>query len=121
MEPVEKSPAKLSIPEWSKADQPRERMLANGAKAMSDAELVAILIRSGSRKDSALDLARLILKKSGNDLHKLAAFGVADLKKIKGVGEAKALSILAALELGQRRRESTVEQRPLVSNSQHAF
>ncbi len=62
METVDESPAKLSIPEWSKADRPRERMLANGPKAMSDAELVAILIRSGTPKDSALDLARAILK-----------------------------------------------------------
>jgi DNA repair protein RadC len=121
MEPVDESPLKLSIPEWSKADRPRERMLANGPKAMSDAELVAILIRSGTPKDSALDLSRLILKKAQNDLHKLAGLGVAELMKIKGVGEAKALSISAALELGQRRRETTVEQRALVSNSKQAY
>lgn len=117
MEHIDEHPAKLSIPEWSKADRPRERMLANGPKAMSDAELVAILIRSGTPKDSALDLARLILNKAGNDLHKLAALGVADLMRIKGVGEAKALSIAAALELGQRRRDTTVATRPLVSTS----
>ena len=70
MEPVDNGPNKLSIPEWSKEDRPRERMLANGPKAMSDAELVAILIRSGTPKDSALDLARLILNKANNDLHK---------------------------------------------------
>ncbi|MBK9758648.1 MAG: DNA repair protein RadC [Flavobacteriales bacterium] len=121
MEPVDNGPNKLSIPEWSKEDRPRERMLANGPKAMSDAELVAILIRSGTPKDSALDLARLILNKANNDLHKLARLGVSDLMKINGVGEAKALSIAAALELGQRRRDSSIEQRPLVGSSQQAF
>lgn len=121
MEPVDNGHNKLSIPEWSKEDRPRERMLANGPKAMSDAELIAILIRSGTPKDSALDLARLILNKANNDLHKLAKLGVADLMKINGVGEAKALSITAALELGQRRRDSSIEQRPMVSSSQQAF
>lgn len=118
---VDETPLKLSIPEWSKADRPRERLLANGPKALSDAELVAILIRSGTPKDSALDLARLILGKAGNDLHKLAALGVADLMKLKGVGEAKALSIVAALELGQRRRDSVVEERPLIATSREAY
>lgn len=113
--------SKLSIPDWAKADRPRERMLANGPKAMSDAELVAILIRSGTPTESALDLARLILNKAGNDLHKLAVLGVADLMRIKGVGEAKALSIVAALELGQRRRDSGPPERPLVASSQQAF
>ena len=121
MEMVDEAPLKLSIPEWSKADRPRERLLANGPKALSDAELVAILIRSGTPKDSALDLARLILGKAGNDLHKLAALGVADLMKLKGVGEAKALSIVAALELGQRRRDSVVEERPLIATSREAY
>lgn len=118
---VDDTPLKLSIPEWSKADRPRERLLANGPKALSDAELVAILIRSGTPKDSALDLARLILSKAGNDLHKLAALGVADLMKLKGVGEAKALSIVAALELGQRRRDRSLEQRPLIASSRDAY
>lgn len=121
MEQVGEAPSKLSIPEWSKADRPRERLLANGPKALSDAELVAILIRSGTPQDSALDLARLILRKAGNDLHKLAGTGVAELMRIKGVGEAKALSIVAALELGLRRRDQVVEQRPLVASSAHAF
>lgn len=111
---------KLSIPEWSKADRPRERLLAQGPKALSDAELVAILIRSGTPKDSALDLARLVLSRAGNDLHKLAGLGVSDLLRIKGVGEAKALSIVAALELGQRRRDTAHEQRPMVASSAHA-
>ncbi|HPF91916.1 MAG TPA: DNA repair protein RadC [Flavobacteriales bacterium] len=111
----------MSIPEWSKEDRPRERLLARGAKALSDAELVAILIRSGTPTDSALDLARIILNKAGNDLHKLAAMGVSELMRIHGVGEAKAMSIVAALELGQRRRDLAVSQRPLISDSRSAF
>lgn len=112
---------KLSIPEWSKEDRPRERMLARGPKAMTDVELVAILIRSGTPTESALDLARIILNKAGNDLHKLAALNTTDLMKIKGVGEAKAMGIVAALELGQRRRDLTVAERPLISTSRAAF
>jgi len=119
MKPVQSS--KLSIPEWSKDDRPRERLSARGAKALSDAELVAILIRSGTPTDSALDLARIILNKAENDLHKLAGLGVNELMRIHGVGEAKAMSIVAALELGQRRRDLTVSQRPLISDSRAAF
>jgi DNA repair protein RadC len=121
MEHVSERPQKLTIREWSKEDRPRERMLTTGPKAMSDAELVAILIRSGSTTESALDLARVILAKANNDLHKLAALNAADLMKIKGVGEAKALSIVAALELGMRRRDGQVEQRPMVGTSQQAY
>lgn len=113
--------SKLSIPEWSRDDRPRERLQARGAKALSDAELVAILIRSGSTTESALDLARIILNKAGNDLHKLAGLGVNELTRIHGVGEAKAMSIVAALELGQRRRDLTVEQRPIIADSRSAF
>ncbi len=112
---------KLSIPEWSKEDRPRERLLARGPKAMTDVELVAILIRSGTPTESALDLARIILNKAGNDLHKLAALSTTDLMKVNGVGEAKAMSIVAALELGQRRRDLTVAERPLIATSRAAF
>ena len=119
MEPTVKG--KLSIPEWSKEDRPRERMLARGPKAMTDVELVAILIRSGTPTESALDLARIILNKAGNDLHKLAALGTTDLMKVNGVGEAKAMSIVAALELGQRRRDLSVAERPLIATSRAAF
>lgn len=119
MEPTTTS--KLSIPEWSKDDRPRERMLSRGAKALSDAELVAILIRSGTPSDSALDLARIILNKAGNDLHKLASLGIGELMGIHGVGEAKAMSVVAALELGQRRKQSSVMERPLIAGSQSAY
>ncbi len=113
--------AKLNIPEWSKEDRPRERLLARGPKAMSDVELVAILIRSGTPTESAVELARTILKQADNDLHKLAAMGHTALMRIHGVGEAKAMSIIAALELGQRRRDLTVADRPLITSSRTAF
>lgn len=112
---------KLSIPEWSKEDRPRERLLSKGVKALSDAELIAILIRSGTPADSALDLARVILHKAGNDLHRLAAMGTSELMRIKGVGEAKAMAIVAALEMGQRRRDLTVADRPLITGSASAY
>jgi DNA repair protein RadC len=119
MEPT--SNGKLSIREWSKDDRPRERLLARGPKALSDAELVAILIRSGTTTDSALDLARKILNRAGNDLHKLAGLGTIELMKVHGVGEAKAMSIVAALELGQRRRDTSLVERPLIAGSQSAY
>jgi len=108
---------RLSIPEWDKGDRPRERLLAQGAKALSDAELVAILIRSGTPDQSALELAKQVLKQTGNDLNALAALTPADLMKRKGVGEAKALSIVAALELGLRRRTGEQRERPRISTS----
>ncbi len=120
MDTHEETVTKLSIRDWAKGDRPRERMLANGPKALSDAELIAILIRSGTPTDSALDLAKLILHKAGNDLHKLATTSLSELMKIHGVGEAKALSIAAALELGVRRRERGPMERPQVRSSADA-
>lgn len=111
----------LSIPEWEEGDRPRERLLAQGAKAMTDAELVAILIRSGSLEHSALELAKQLLKEVGNDLSALAALSPADLMKQRGVGAAKALSIVAALELGMRRREADRRERPRICTSAQAY
>ncbi|MCL4282051.1 MAG: DNA repair protein RadC [Flavobacteriales bacterium] len=108
---------RLTIPEWDEGDRPRERMLAHGAKALSDAELVAVLLRSGTRDLSALDLARHLLNEAGNDLNKLAARTPAELMKRKGVGEAKALAIVAALELGMRRRSTGAPERERVHTS----
>lgn len=117
MSTIEETTPKLSIRDWAKGDRPRERLLSLGPKALSDAELVAILLRSGTPELSALDLAKLVLHRSGNDLHKLAATSVSELMRIKGVGEAKALGIAAALELGQRRRDKELAERPLVRSS----
>lgn len=118
MEPQEPSqPLRAKITEWAEADRPRERLLAQGAKALSDAELVAILLRSGTRAQSALDLARQLLLQVGNDIDRMAALRPAELMKHHGVGEAKALSIVAALELGVRRREQGERERPQLHNS----
>ena len=112
---------RLSIPQWDKGDRPRERMMAHGAKALTDAELVAILIRAGTPRRSALELAREILAAVDNDLNALATAAPSELMKRPGVGEAKALSIIAALELGQRRREGTPRERARITSSALVF
>jgi DNA repair protein RadC len=94
----------LSIRNWAVEDRPREKMLASGTQGLSDAELIALLIGSGTRSISAVDLARQILHMAGNSLDKLGKYSIADLKKIKGIGQARAISIVAALELGRRRK-----------------
>lgn len=114
-------PLRLKIPDWDKRDRPRERLLAQGAKALSDAELVAILIRSGTADLSALELAKLLLAETKNDLNHFAALTPADLMKRKGIGEAKALSIVAAMELGMRRRTGTRAERPRLATSAQVY
>ncbi|MCK5103405.1 MAG: hypothetical protein KAR17_11345, partial [Cyclobacteriaceae bacterium] len=96
----------LNILSWAEEDRPREKLLLKGKAALSDAELIAILIGSGTRSISAVDVAKMILAKADNNLNKLAKFSVRDLRKIKGIGEAKAISIVSALELGRRRKDS---------------
>lgn len=93
-----------SIKSWHEADRPREKLLNKGCFALSDAELIAILIGSGSREKSAVDLAKSILSSVGYNLQSLAKLSTEDLMKFKGIGEAKAISIITALELGKRRR-----------------
>jgi DNA repair protein RadC len=107
----------ISIRDWAKDDRPREKLMGLGPRSLSDAELIAILIRSGSTKESALDLSKKILAQAGNDLHRLAGLGVQDLIRFKGMGEAKAIAIVAALELGRRRRSAEVVERPSVTSS----
>jgi len=99
---------KFSIKDWAPDDQPRKKLLQSGATALSNAELLAILINNGSKGDSALDVARNLLLSAENDLQKLAGLSVKEMvnRKIKGLGEAKAISIIAALELGIRRNAS---------------
>lgn len=113
--------ARLSIRDWAADDRPREKLMALGPAALSDAELIAILIRSGSTKESALDLAKRILSDAANDLHRLASLGITDLTGYTGMGEAKAISIVAALELGRRRRATEVPDRPSITSSAAAF
>jgi DNA repair protein RadC len=112
---------RLSITDWAADDRPREKLMAKGPGALSDAELIAILIRSGSTRESAVDLAKRILSSVGNDLHRLGRLGVADLVKFKGMGEAKAISVVAALELGRRRRLLEPAVRPSITSSAAAY
>lgn len=95
----------ITIKNWALEDQPREKLLLKGARALSDSELIAILLGSGTRELSAVDLGRLLLQSTGNNLNVLGKLTVKDLMKHKGIGEAKAISIVAALELGKRRKQ----------------
>ena len=103
---------KLNINQWAEEDRPREKMVRLGAEALSNAELLAILIGSGSTKESAVDLMKRILNDCHNNLNTLGKNSVSDLCKYNGIGEAKAISILAACELGKRRQMETPEERP---------
>ena len=89
---------------WAEDDRPREKLLLKGKAALSDAELIAILIGSGSTSETAVDLSKRILQSFNNQLSELAKLSVKDLTKFKGIGEAKAISIIAAMELGRRRK-----------------
>lgn len=103
---------KLGIKAWAEADRPREKLLLQGRRQLTDAELIAILIGSGNRNETAVDLSKRMLNHYQNDLAKLAKLSVKELSKFKGIGEAKAISIIAALELGRRRKE-TIEEGPV--------
>ncbi|MEY4931082.1 MAG: repair protein RadC [Bacteroidota bacterium] len=111
----------LNIKSWSPEDRPREKLLLKGTTALSDAELVAILIGSGTPKLSAVELSKKILLHGKNNLNELARLSVKDLTKIKGIGEAKAITIIAALELGRRRKEQDPEEKPKITSSKDAF
>lgn len=112
---------KFSIKNWAVEDRPREKLLQKGARALSDAELVAILLGSGTHELSAVDLARQLLQKSGNSLNNLGKLSVKDLMKLKGVGEAKAISVVAALELGKRRKQEEISSRKCIKSSRDVY
>lgn len=115
------SESTLTIKSWAEEDRPREKLLLKGAKALSDAELLAILIGSGTVSLSAVELGRQILQSSHNNLHKLAKLSIEDLKKFKGIGEAKAISIVSALELGRRRKDVEPLHQPKITCSQDVY
>lgn len=106
---------------WAVQERPREKVMANGVQYLSDAELLAILIGSGTRQMTAVELARQILKEAGNSLQDLGRLGIGELVRIKGVGPAKATSILAALELGRRRTGMQTSGKTAVKSSQTVF
>lgn len=107
VEPMEK----LSITDWAAEDRPRERLEALGASALSNAELLAILIGSGTRKQSAVDLMKTVLNDCHNNLNTLGKLSVTELERYEGIGPAKAITILAACELGKRRAMEKAEER----------
>lgn len=108
---------KLTIKEWSVQDRPREKYAKNGAVALSDAELIAILLRTGSNAESAVDLAKRLLASSGYSLNNLSDMSLREISQIKGIGQAKAIALLTAFELGKRIRAEKVEESLQILNS----
>lgn len=111
----------LTIKHWAEDDRPREKMMLKGRGVLSNAELIAILIGSGSRQKSAVELAQEILTASQNCLHQLSKLGVEELMRFKGIGEAKAVNILAALELSRRRKNEEKTKLVQVNSSKVAY
>jgi DNA repair protein RadC len=110
-----------SIKSLAEDDRPREKMMFKGRNSLSNAELLAILINNGTRKESALDLARKLLINANNNLQELTRFTLSDFKKIHGIGDAKAITLLAAIELGRRRQEEQTTTMPKVNSSKDIF
>lgn len=111
----------LSIKSWSPEDRPREKLLIKGTGALSDAELIAILLGSGTNTMNAVDVAKKLLQGVNNNIYDLARLSVRDLMKFRGIGEARAIAIVAALEIGRRRKESEVEEKPKIASSRDAY
>ncbi len=111
----------ISIKNWKEDDRPREKLLSKGKNVLSDAELIAILIGSGNREESAVGLAKRILTFTSNNLNQLGKLSVNDLTQFKGIGEAKAIAIITALELGRRRRLEEALERPKVGSSKAVY
>jgi DNA repair protein RadC len=111
----------LSIKSWAEEDRPREKLAGQGRRALTDAELIAILIGSGSRDESAVELSKRILHHYGNDLNKLGKASIEELSNFKGIGEAKAISIIAALEIGRRRNDTESQAVERITSSKDAY
>lgn len=111
----------LGIKSWAEDDRPREKLMSKGRSVLSDAELIAILIGSGTRNESAVELSKKILASVGNNLNKLGQLSLSDLMKFNGIGEAKAISIISALELGRRRKSLSENKSAKIESSQSAF
>ena len=113
--------SKLNINQWAEADRPREKMMALGTEALSNAELLAILIGSGSTKESAVDLMKRVLNDCNNNLNTLGKMTIRNLCTYNGIGEAKAITILAACELGKRRQAESPEERPKIETATKVY
>lgn len=112
---------RISIKEWAEEDRPREKLSGQGRRALTDAELIAILIGSGNRDESAVELSKRILYHYDNDLNRLGKASIEELSNFKGIGEAKAISIIAALELGRRRNDTEIKAPEIVDTSKAAY
>jgi DNA repair protein RadC len=110
-------PYKLNIKQWAEEDRPREKLLLKGKSTLSNAELLGILIGSGTKEFTAIDIAKMILDNSDNSLNKIARLSVQDLKKFKGIGDARAINIVSALELGRRRKTETSKSDKITSSA----
>lgn len=111
----------FGIKQWAEDDRPREKLLLKGKSALSDAELLAILISTGTKEFTAVDLAQQILHLANNNLNELGKLSVKDLQKIKGIGEAKAITIAATLELGRRRKDAEPLKKEIINSSTKAY
>ncbi len=111
----------ISIKQWNEDDRPREKLLLKGKMSLSDAELIAILIGSGSKNESAVALSQRILRSANNNLNTLGKFSISDLTHFKGIGQAKAITILAAMELGRRRRNEEAVKQKKITDSTKVF
>lgn len=111
----------LNLKSWAEDDRPREKLITKGRSSLSDAELLAILLGSGNREETAVQLAQRILNSNKNSINELAKLQLKDLQKFKGVGEAKAVSVLAALEIGRRRKDEESFGKTKILASKHAY
>lgn len=111
----------LNIKAWAEEDRPREKLLLKGKSALTHAELLAILIGSGSKNETAVELCKRILNSTSNNLNQLAKLTITDLTKFKGMGEAKSIAVIAALELGRRRKEEDTLKREKIITSKDAY
>ena len=111
----------LRIKDWAMEDRPREKLLSKGTGSLTDAELIAILIGSGSKNETAVELSKRILSSAENNLNQLGKLSVQDLMTFKGIGEAKAINIVAAMELGRRRKLSEVVDKKQITSSKDAY
>lgn len=118
---MQEEKASLSIKDWADDDKPREKLVQKGRSVLSDAELIAILIGSGTKNESAVELSKRILASVGNNLNDLGRLSVQQLMQFKGIGEAKAVTIAAALEIGRRRRREAGQQITKITSSGDAF
>ncbi len=112
---------KIPISGWQEEDRPREKFMLKGAAALSDAELLAVLIGSGTRGQTAVNIGRQLLNSAGNQLNTLGRMSLEDLRSLNGIGKVKSLRIAAALELGRRRQSEPGRQRIAIQSSRHVF